>query len=588
MIKNLKISEKIKKNSLKKILLIGTLSLGLTACTNEKQYHDNNKDYEYNHEFETKDNNHYEEKYTDETTTENNNDINIEQNEEEKHTEEITTEFNNNIENETTNNQYEEIIYDDVLSQTIINSSVNLNSNEVEDFKNKINEVQVDYLYGEYFEIDKAMDAYENNKLNLITSNLNIINNNKLEFDTLYKIIKANNEQYKKENSAILKYNNPSDSDLRNICTWMCESINYEIENGIVNIDALEEKINTLKVFEVADFSYGYYSIEDEILAFNKNMIDSQNRNTLFEEIICHEIKHLVQSSSKTEMENTSIIESFGVCYKYKDLNINSLYPNWLFEGVAEKQTLQQLGIEESLKYSEYIKSLDMLTITTITKNEAGDLEKICMQSDLEELYKFFGATTKEEKQEISTMLYAYNIIKVDGSFSSTYDFHENYKSKHGEKMDFTEKRYYGYNLSSSISQTLSKIFYNNLAVSIENKNISLKEIFSLITNYEIKLSEQCRYYDSVRMEDLNDFYTNYNIIQQDFFEIIATQLNLRTEEVMGAYQLFYKNYELSENISILSSNNQTFLNMNETTNEYYKKGSVYEQSIINIKGYSK
>lgn len=583
MIKNLKISEKIKKNSLKKILLIGTLSLGLTACTNEKQYHDDNNDYKYSHEYETKDNNHYEEKYTEETTTENHNDIKIEQD-----TEENTTEFNNNIENETTNNQYEEIIYDDALSEVIINSNVNLNPNDIKDFKNKINEIQVDYLYGEYFEVDIAMEEYENNKINTITSNLGIIINGELDFDILYKTVKNNNDIYKKENSAVSKYKIPNDSDLRNICTWICESINYEIENGTINIDSLEEKISVLKIFEVSDFSYGYYSIEDEVLAFNKNMIDSQERSTLFEEIVCHETKHLVQTSSKKEVQNTSIVESFGVCYKYKDLKVNSLYPNWLFEGVAENQTLKQLNIDKSLNYSEYIKSLDMLTMSTITKNEVGDLEKICMQSDLEELYKYFGATTKEEKKEISTMLYAYNIIKIDSAFSSTNDFHENYKNNVGVKMNFTEKRYYGYNLSSSISQTLSKIFYKNLANSIENKNISMKEIFSLITNYEIKLSEQCRYADPIVAQELNDFYTNYNIMQQELFAIIASKLNVTTEEVIGAYQMFYENHELNKNISIVSNNNQVFLNKNEEVNNYYKQGTIYEQSTKNIKQHNK
>jgi hypothetical protein len=69
---------------------------------------------------------------------------------------------------------------------------------------------------------------------------------------------------------------------------------------------------------------------------------------------------------------------------------------------------------------------------------------------------------------------------------------------------------------------------------------------------------------------------------------MIATKLNLRTEEVMGAYQLFYKNHELSKNISIISTNNQEFLNTNEIINGYYKQGTVYEQSIKNIKRYSK
>ena len=467
-------------------------------------------------------------------------------------------------------------VYDASFLEKIINSKVELSLDEIEKLKNTINSIQVEYLYEEYFEIDKAMSAYEQNRLNAVSNDLNIINP-KLKTETLYNIVKKNNEKFLEENWAIKKYTMPSDSELKKICKWVCESINYEIDNGYTDINAIEERVNGLKIFSVLDYAYGYYSFEHGLLAYNKSMIEASDRSTLFEEIICHETKHLVQVPSKKEVENTSIIDSAGVCYKYDGLKVNSLYPNWLFEGVAELLTIKQLNIEKSLNYLEYINSLELLIMSTITKHEVGILENICMEKDLEELYKYFGAVTPEEKKEISTMLYAYNIILIDSATSSTNDFHELYKSQVGEKMDFTERRFYSYNLSSSISQTLSKIFYSNLLDSMENKEISLSELFSLITSFEDKLSEQNRYFDSIRSEELEAFFMNYSLLQEEFFSVVAEKLNCSMEEVRAAYQFFYIDNNIIEKNSIISPVNNDFVNKVVNKYRYYRQGIVVE-----------
>ena len=150
--------------------------------------------------------------------------------------------------------------YDSALLEGIIDSSVELSAEDVADFKNTIDSVKVDYLYDEYFEIDKAMEQYENNKLNVISGDLNIIDK-ELDVETLYKIVRKNNEKYLKEHSTIKKYIMPDDSELRTVCEWICESINYEIDNSPINIDAIEERINVLKVFVVSDFAYGSNTI---------------------------------------------------------------------------------------------------------------------------------------------------------------------------------------------------------------------------------------------------------------------------------------------------------------------------------------
>lgn len=550
---------------MKKILLLIVLSLILSGCSKKAVYYGEVVDNETIKESQVP---------TDESSSET---IPDEEKTTTKEPElESTTPLETETSEEITTESTEEIVTDPTVLEKIIDSNVNLSSNDTMNFINTLDSIKVDYKYSEYFEIDKAMAEYEKNTLNEVTYDLNIIDD-KLEVETLYEIVKRNNEQYLDEHSAINKYTMPSDGELRTVCEWICDSINYEIDNHPVDIKAIEQRVSVLKIFSVNYYAYGYYSLEDELMAYNKKMIDTNGRSTLFEETICHETKHLVQIPSKQEVENTNIKDVAGVCYGYKDLIVNSLNPDWLSEGIAELQTLKQLNIEKSLNYQELINSIELLVLSTINKNEVGDFEKICMGTNLEELYKYFGAETPEERQEISTMLFALNIIKLDNTTSTTYEFYNYFKEINGESMDYTTRRYYQYNLSSSIAQTMSKIFYENLAIAMENKNIPLADVFSLITCFEIKLSEQCRYYDIIRAEELESFFVNYTVMQEEFYGVIAEKIGCTLEEVMESYQLFYDKYELSENISIISEKKQKYVKIIPEKYNYYKQGTVVQ-----------
>ena len=542
---------------MKKILLLIVLSLILTGCSKKAVYYGSMVDNETVKESQV-------------PTSESIRETTAEETQPETTVDETQAEPTTPIEIETS----EENATDSAVLEKILPGNVNLSSSDISDFKGLIDSIKVEYKYSKYFEIDKAMAEYEKNKLNDITTDLDIIDT-KLEAETLFEIVKKNNEKYLEEHSAINKYIMPPDDELKNVCKWICESINYEIDNHPVDIKAIEHRLSVLKVFEVNYYAYGYYSVENELMAYNKNMFDVCDRSTAFEETICHETKHLVQSPSLQEIKDTNINAATGVCYRYNDLKVNSLNPDWLFEGIAELQTLKQLSVDESLNYQELVKSIELLILSTINKNEIGELEAICMGTELEELYKYFGAVTPEDKKEISTMLFAYNIIKLDNASSTTYDFYNYYKEKNGSAFDYTSRSYYQYNLSSSIAQTTSKMFYKNLVNAMENKNVSVAELFSLITCFEIKLSEQCRYYDEIKSKEQTNFFDNYTLIQEEFFEIIGEKLDCTMEEVMDAYQIFYDEGELSADISIISEKNQEFVKSISEKYSYYKQGTV-------------
>ena len=554
MISNLRITEVLenKLKYLKKLVLVGAMGITLTACTNESSY-----DYDRDSlEYETNEDDYVKSDDSNDGLNNTYNDIKYE-------IDEIET---SSTEQDYNDNQYTTEIdkenlpsYDDLLLNQIINSEVQFNSENLEMIISKINSIEIEYLHSQYFEIEKAMAKYDSTKLNQISSDFNIIINHKLNENNILQIIKNNNEEYLKENSSITRYKKPSDYDLNQICKWICDSINYELENTDIDIDSLEVKLSNLKVLEVSDFTYGAYTAGEELITYNKNTINSSNRSTAFEETICHEVKHLCQSKNQLELDNTLELV-MGTNYSWSDLKVNSLYNEWLMESAAEKQTMNQMDLKSSLNYGIHLTAFDSMEMSMIVTKEVGELEKICMQSDLQKLYDYFDATTTEEKYEISLMMYATNIYIKDSTLTTANDFYKYYEEETGYKFDVVEKSNYRDSLRGSVGQTLSKIFYKNLSQQIAKDKVSIKDIFELISGFELQLSYQCRCYDSLVAPNIQDFYSNYNVIQELFFENIAMNLNLTEDEVQEAYQKYYDEYKTTNKVSILSVHNREFL----------------------------
>lgn len=243
---------------MKKIPLLIVLSLVLAGCSKKAVYYGEVVDNETVKESQAPTDENISETIPDEEeTTTNEPEVELTTPNETENSEEITTEST------------EETVTDPTVLEKIIGSNIILSSNDTMSFINTLDSIKVDYKYSEYFEIDKAMAEYEKNTLNEVTSDLNIISN-RLEVETLYEIVKRNNKQYLDEHSAINKYTMPSDGELRTICEWICDSINYEIDNHPVDIEAIEQRVSVLKIFSVNYYAYGYYSLEDELMAYNK------------------------------------------------------------------------------------------------------------------------------------------------------------------------------------------------------------------------------------------------------------------------------------------------------------------------------
>lgn len=469
----------------------------------------------------------------------------------------------------------------DSCSQNIINSNVIIDDTDLYNINMLNDSIKVDYKYSELFDVDTVSNKYEQITKYQSTSSL-IITDNLVDESKLYNIVLKNNDNYIKKNASSNKYTNPSNQDLSKICSIITNSLNYEIKNDDdIDTSILDEKLTDLKVFEYSEFSNGFYSQNDGILGYNPSTINSisssKNDSNVFEKIIEHESKHIIQANSKNENKLKLYRTRDGVCYNFEDVKVNSLDWNWYFEASAEKKVINQNNQSNPLSYESAIKSLETIKVATILDddNNINSLENINDQSDLNKLYNYFNCKNKDDIKEIINMFYSYNIILNNNSASSSKDFYSYYKDKYGKKIEGIDDLSFQQELKGSIGITLSKKFYNDLASIIVNKQVDIKDIFALISTYEMELSRETWYSDSTKYENLKTFYIQYNAIQSNFFDALANKLYQSTDNVIRAYYLYNSNYNNEIPSSLLTEEKKSFYNYINKSRENDKRDAI-------------
>ena len=440
--------------------------------------------------------------------------------------------------------------------------------NQSEPTNQIVEETMNNYEYSELFDLDKALNIINNSKENVqtFTSN-NIIKNNKISESDLLTTIKNNNKESEK-----IKI---SDDLLNQIIDILIESINYELANNKqIDINNLDINLSNLKITEYKEFSYGYYNPDTNTLGINiatiEAMAKDSNVNELLERIVTHESKHIIQAGNTKELENSEYTKRFGFCKEYKDLDVNVLYPNWFFEGCAEQLTINEKKYDDSFTYQSNINILNSLKIATLLDNNKNlhDLENLSLQSDINELFKYFDCETDLQKKELLAMFYGYNIICQFNSGNTYGEFYEVYEKKYGHKMDYYEKMDYVVSLQNSCSQTLTKYFYNNLTKLIdENDNIGIKDVYQLISSYEDDLSYNLKL--DLDIDNYKEFINNYTNIQNNFFEYLSQKWTIDINDLKMDFNKFHNNDE--KNITIFDNNvNEFYNNMNKINKNYH------------------
>ncbi len=528
--------KKFIKSKIVPLTLVGTMGLGLTACsqTIKKTSKTQNQISTYS-SAQYEDNKTLHEKVKPTTTT-------------------------------NTNNSSVEQAYEEYKME---NQEVNLNEDENQTFQNYIDNYQVQYKNSDLFGIDEALSKYSNLP-KASTASSNVVKNNSISEQELLTIVKQNNKQFLSEINN-KKYTALSDQDLNKAVSVVSKQLNSLLQtNENIDVNELDSTLTKLKIVGASGFGIAYVSHDTQLLGISMNAINNLQKNSrnqnrdVFESIIGHEATHLAQISYPTKGEFASHL---GPSYTFTDLDVNALDFEWYTEGSAEVLALSDPS-DQPINYADNIKGLETLTLSTITDedNQVDTIQKLSLGKDLDGLYDYFNADSDSKKKEVIEMMYSYNII-----YTTATEFVDKYKSTKGD-MNLVKLDDYRDELKGSIGTTLTKVFYSNLANKITKEGMGTEDIFFLMRIYETEMCRFTDYDNTYKASKTSQFMNDYSSIQNNFFEIVGNNIGKTKEKLKQEYDAYsdaYCNskkgktentYELKYNINSLGTQKNQFI----------------------------
>ena len=445
------------------------------------------------------------------------------------------------------------------VSGEILNLTFQLDEEQINNLAQTVSSIDVHYEKSEHFGIKESMDAYYALTYAPILPSASVIKNNTVDYNTLLSIVKSNNKK-PRSNSY---YSDLPQNMLEDAVKVITDTLNYNLQtNQYINQNVLDYKLQNLSVLSYDDLGYAFYTYIETVVALNENLLNSivKEQETAFVDIVTHEANHIVQDA--VIARDNSIIMNYGMCYQFEDLTVNSLYWTWLIDGVAEYNTLLQTGltIDQAYTYQSFVRALDALIASyALNHDNVYELNHVTAQNDLEKFFAIFDCTTEAEKQEIVEMMVAYALYLDTSDLIISNPFYEktNIDTYTHEKQ-----------LTCSIGQSLTKLFYKNLFAKLKNNTVSLENVFALITMFETQMGNAV-WYDSLEQEAYMDtFYHHYTKIQDALFKEIAEALDMSETEILG----YYTNYFHTANLADFQNSI-----LNQAQNAFYQR--IYVQN---------
>lgn len=414
----------------------------------------------------------------------------------------------------------------------------------------------------EIYDIDGATN-YIGNDRKVVEDHMysGFIVDGKVNESKLLQSVIDNSPTYKEENKdKCLFYSVITDQKkLKEIVHIVAESINedlpYKTEEDIKELDCT---LGSLRVFSNTGLNAAGIT-NDNVLLINEPMIKMLEINSGNEDgivhTIYHESKHLEQVSCNDYDHEP--YEYQGVSVKSDNMAKNPYSWTWLLEGSAEKTSTAQVGgnDEAYINLVGYVETVDLATIPSSLSLTGNDIEQTTLNKDRAKFYELLGANNGISQKEIVEAMYAMEIVQ-----KKVATYQEDYKNNYGAELSDDEYLNIRYSLRRDFILEMSKIFYNNLAISINNRNdVTLEDIFYLITIFEGDMNYHLDYCKSGRITDDTDtqnFLRRYAEIQESFFSSITVCNSIEYSDIIEKYNqygLFVKsdNQELSANASL-------------------------------------
>ena len=326
--------------------------------------------------------------------------------------------------------------------------------------------------------------------------------------DKLLEIVKKNNAEYRKDTVKKNMTKAFSDKQLKTYCGWIAETVNWQIEkNSGFDFETVGCVLGNLKIVEKNSTNYGVFDCKSGVMSINPKMIKATGKKNDYEKFIfTHEAIHMLQSGCADMTGEDS--ENYGVSYSFSELLVNPLKLSWLYEGSAELNAAQfrNTDISTYKAFVAFIKSLDLATLVNDTPN-SGMAENICFGHNPEDLYRELGF---ENEQTAAAFLYSAEIM-----LTKPDDFFKAYGNESEDKTEFVNR-----NIKPAVYETLSKMFYRNIAQRLCNTEMSLNDVFCLISLHEAQINKQLQLGSKESQEIYKSYTDEYAKLKGKFFEL--------------------------------------------------------------------
>ena len=387
------------------------------------------------------------------------------------------------------------------------------------------------YPYNELFGISAAMNKMQEIK--------NLVSEHQYSFfkvdktvsvDKLLEVVKKNNAEYRKNTVKKNMTKEFSDKQLKTYCGWIAETVNWQIEkNSGFDFKTVGCVLGNLKIIEKNSSNYGGFDCKSGVMSINPKMIKATGKKDEYEKFIfTHEAIHMLQSGC-ADMAGENI-ENYGVSYNFSELSVNPLKLSWLYEGSAELNAarFRNTDISTYKAFASFIKCLNLATLVNDTQN-SGMTENICFGHNPEDLYRELGF---ENGQAAATFLYSAEIM-----LTKPDEFFKAYGNESEDKTEFVNR-----NIKPAVYETLSKMFYRNVAQKLCSTEMSLNDVFCLISLHETQINKQLQLGSKEIQEIYKSYIDEYAKLKEQFFELVEADNAENISGKYGEYKLRYEN----------------------------------------------
>lgn len=434
---------------------------------------------------------------------------------------------------------------------------INLTASSYQYFNDFLKNDHIYFPYDEIFNYEKYAAYFQNPRRNLLSHTYSgFIYDNKVDEEKLYATVIANNSHLVTQNHQYKIIAN--EQVLRKIITHLATSINegiqYKTSLEIAELDCVLGQLSILTS-----------SLVDKINFLDNGIIIPEayvtSLDTLNDNNIIKSLYHIAKNFEQIDCvdRKDSLYHQTGLSRTIDNYEVNPYQWTWTTDGAAETGSMRLSDglIQRNRLGVSFTELLDLASLPSPYSKYGGSIEIASTNRDLNTFYNLTGLNNGLSDEEITKMMYSIEIIS-----GGQFNFFDAYYEKYGlfDTSNFLQ------NYRRQALLVASKIFYNNLALSLmTNDNMTLEDINCLISTYEATLSYHTNYgsHNETIKEETQSFIQEYNKIQKKFFEVIALDNNLEQSTLIKTLNN-YCMYRTTENGDMIINAELDWLNDNQ------------------------